>query len=301
MDHDPLTGVSVFVAAARAGSFTHAADRLGITKSAVGKTIAKLEDRLGFKLFHRTTRLMRLTASGEAYLTACGAALDNIAAAQDALSSGNRVLSGRLHIDMPVAFGRKVLLPILIDIVRPHPGLQLSLSFTDATNDLLLDDVDLAIRFGSLKDSSNLVARHLVSQDRVICASPNYLHHRGEPTTLEELRDHSCILGSMKGPPVAWFVRQGGEERRFLPPATHYFGDGEAMVEAARAGLGLCQVPMSMVRDLLGNGALVRVLTQQSGVSVDVHAVWPRQKQLNPRVRHVVDELVRHAAAGRLG
>jgi len=300
LERDPLAGVTVFVAVARAGSFTLAADRLGLTKSAVGKTITKLEERLGFKLLHRTTRLLRLTADGEAYLNACGAALDDITAAQDALSSGSRVLSGRLRVDMPVVFGRKVLLPILFEIVRQHPGISLSLNFADATNDLLLDDVDLAIRFGALKDSSNLIARHLASQERVICASPLYLNSYGEPTTLADVRGHKCILGSPQGPPLSWYVREEGVEKRFLPPATHHFGDGQAMVEAAVAGLGLCQLPIFMVRDCLARGTLRRVLTAYSDVKVEIHAVWPRQKQLNPRVRFVVDRLVACAAQGQL-
>lgn len=125
-ERDPLSGVCVFVAAARADNFTQAAECIGLTKSSVGKTIARLELRLGVKLFHRTTRLTRLTADGEAYLTACTSALDEITAAQAALSSRNRVLSGRIHINMPVAFGRRVLLPALIEITRPHPGLGLA-------------------------------------------------------------------------------------------------------------------------------------------------------------------------------
>ncbi len=299
-EQDPLTGVTVFVAAARAGSFTQAAERLRITKSAVGKSIARLEQRLGVKLFHRTGRLTRLTADGEAYLAACAAAMDEIDAAETALSTGNRVLTGRLRIDMPVAFGRRVLLPILIEIIRPHPGLTLSLTFTDATSDLLQDDVDLAIRFGMLKDSSHLVARHLVAQERVICASPAYLRAYGEPRTLEEVRSHRCIVGAPKGPPLVWHVREGGMEKRFTPPATHQLSDGESMVDAAVGGLGLCQLPISLVRDRLEAGTLVAVMRDYSAVPVDVHMVWPRRAHLSPRVRYVVDQLISYASAGRL-
>jgi len=299
-EHDPLAGVSVFVAAARSGSFTLAADRLGITKSAVGKSIARLEARLGTKLFHRTTRLSRLTADGEAYLAACAAAMDEIAAAQSALSSADRVLSGRLRIDMPVAFGRRVLLPILIDIAQAHPGLDLALTFTDATSDLLQDDVDLAVRFGPLADSSNLVARHLVDQQRVICAAPSYLDRHGRPQTVADLRLHRCIVGSAKGPPVAWFVRESEQVRRVTPPSAHQVSDGEAMVDAAVSGLGLCQVPISMVRDRLERRELEPVMTDLSSVPVEVHAVWPRRAHLTPRVRHVVDRLVAEASASRL-
>lgn len=296
---DPFWGVAVFVAAARADNFTQAADRMGLTKSSVGKTIARLEQTLGVKLFHRTTRLTRLTADGEAYLAACTSALDEITAAQAALSSNNRVLSGRIHIDMPVAFGRRVLLPILVDIMRPHPGLSLSLTFSDATSDLLQDDVDIAIRFGALKNTSHLVARHLATQDRVICASPAYLRARGEPLTLADVRRHRCIVGSLKGPPLIWTVREDGVEQRFTPPATHQLTDGEAMVDAAVNGLGIGQFALSLVREHLAAGRLKPILQSYSSAGVAIHAVWPKRAQLSPRVRYVVDELVRYAANGR--
>lgn len=296
---DPLWGVGVFMAAARADNFTQAASRMGLTKSSVGKTIARLEQSLGVKLFHRTTRLTRLTADGEAYLVACTSALDEITAAQAALSSSNRVLSGRIHIDMPVAFGRRVLLPALIEITRPHPGLSLSLTFTDATSDLLQDDVDIAIRFGTLRDTSHLVARHLATQERVLCASPDYLRAMGEPTTLQDVRQHRCIVGTPKGPPLVWLVQDGDSEKRFTPPATHQLSDGEAMVEAAVSGLGLAQFPISLVRTHIDAGRLRVVLQKYSGVGVDIHAVWPKRAQLSPRVRYVVDALLAYAAQGR--
>jgi DNA-binding transcriptional LysR family regulator len=300
MEADPLAGVSVFVTAAKARNFTEAADRLNLTKSAVGKTIARLEDRLGFKLFHRTTRLTTLTPDGESYLAACTIALEEIGAVQAALSSRNQRLTGRLHIDMPVAFGRRVLLPALIEITRPHPGLSLTLTFTDATSDLMQDGVDLAIRFGALPDTSDLVARHLVTQQRVICAAPAYLRAHGSPRALAEVHNHRCIVGSPKGPPSVWFVSVGGVQKRFSPPATHRLTDGEAMVDAAIGGLGLAQFPISLVRDALANKLLEPVLQEFSAVGVEIHAVWPRQTHLNARVRHVIDRLVDYAAQGRL-
>ncbi|AOF97996.1 LysR substrate-binding domain-containing protein [Sphingobium sp. RAC03] len=300
LGHDPFSGVTVFVTAARAGSFTLAAERLGLTKSSVGKTVARLEQRLGFRLFNRTTRLMRLTADGEAYLAACSAAIDEVTSVQSALSSSNQILSGRVHIDMPIVFGRKVLLPILMAVTRPHPDLSLSLTFTDATSDLLRDDVDLAIRFGTLSDTSNLIARRLTSQRRVICASPDYLQMWGTPKVLDDIRSHRCIVGAHRGPPLSWVVREGSVERRLVPPATHQISDGEAMVDATVGGLGLSQVPISMVRADIDAGRLQTVLDEFSSVDVDIHAVWPRQAQLSPRVRFIVDQLINFAADGRL-
>ncbi|CAN7466622.1 LysR family transcriptional regulator [Acidovorax sp. LjRoot118] len=298
-DLDPLAGITVFVTTAHSDNFTQAADRLGLTKSAVGKSIARLEDRLGAKLFHRTTRLTRLTADGEAYLAACTSAMQEITAAQATLSSGNPVLKGRVHIDMPVAFGRRVVLPALVQIARPHPGLQLSLTFTDATSDLLADDVDIAIRFGALKDTGHLVARRLATQPRVICASPGYLREHGEPTHLAEIAGHRCVVGALRGPPMVWFVRDQGVEKRITPPATHQISDGEAMVDAALQGLGLAQLPISMVRDQVGDGRLRLVLHQYAGSQIDIHAIWPQRAHLSPRVRYIVDGLVACAAQGR--
>jgi DNA-binding transcriptional LysR family regulator len=194
-------------------------------------------------------------------------------AAQAALSSDHPVLSGRLHIDMPVAFGRRVLLPALIEITRPHPDLSLTLTFTDATSDLLQDDVDLAIRFGALKDSSDLVARRLVTQERVICTSPDYLRLHGEPGTLAEVRAHRCIVGAAKGPPLVWFVKDGETEKRFTPPPTHSLSDGEAMVDAAIGGLGLAQLPISLVHEPIANGSLRVLLRACSGVP-SVFKAW---------------------------
>jgi len=296
---DPLAGITVFVTAAHSDHFTQAANRLGLTKSAVGKSIARLEQRLGVKLFHRTTRLTRLTADGEAYLAACTSAMEEITAAQAALSSSNQVLKGRVHIDMPVAFGRRVVLPALVDIARPHPGLQLSLTFTDATSDLLAEDVDIAIRFGTLKDTGQLVARRLASQPRVICASPGYLREHGEPTRLAEIAAHRCVVGALRGPPMVWYIQDQGVEKRITPPATHQISDGEAMVDAAMQGLGLAQLPISMVRDPVGDGRLRLVLHQYAGSQIDIHAIWPKRAHLSPRVRYIVDGLVACAAQGR--
>ncbi|MDD0813196.1 LysR family transcriptional regulator [Curvibacter sp. HBC28] len=297
-EQDPFSGVALFVAAARAGNFTKAGDQLGLTKSAVGKAITRLETRLGFKLFHRTTRLTRLTSDGETYLAACLAALDEVTAAQTALSSSHQVLSGRLHIDMPVAFGRSVLLPALMEILQAHPGISLTLSFTDATSDLLREDVDLAIRFGRLADSTHLVARRLAQQRRVICASPAYLKRRGVPTSLAELAEHRCIVGTPNGPPLAWSVCTGNEPTLYTPHATHQFSDGAAMVDAAIFGLGLVQLPISLLREALASGQLQEVLPEVAGPDVEIHAVWPR-RPMSPRLRYVVDQLLACAAAGR--
>jgi len=299
VDPDPLAGVSVFVAAARAGSFTLAAERLGLTKSAVGKAIARLEARLGIALFNRSTRMTRLTADGEAYLAACAGAIDEVTAAQAALVSSGATLSGRIHIDMPVAFGRQVLLPILAHIADAHPALAFDLTFTDATSHLLQEDVDLAVRFGAMRDSAQLIVRHLATQERVICASPAYLARAGTPRDVAAVAAHRCIVGTAKGPPLSWALSDASGELRLIPPGTHRLSDGAAMVDAAIAGLGLVQLPVPLVRTAIEDGRLVAVLEGLSA-PVEVHLVWPRKVQLRQRVRYVIDQLVAAAADGAL-
>lgn len=300
-EQDVFADIPLFVTVARAGTFTKTAEQLGITKSAVTKAVTRLENRLGFKLFHRTTRLIRLTSDGEAYLNACRHALDEVTAAQTALSSNSQVLSGRIHIDMPVAFGRKVLLPALMNIVRPHPGISLTLTFTDAVSDLLREDVDLAIRFGALAASSHLIARRLTQQRRVICASPGYIKDYGLPTTIIEVAEHRCLVGTPNGPPSSWAVmEEANQPATYEPPKTHQFSDGDAMVDAAVAGMGLLQLPETMVRDKIASGLLREILPGLSGPDVEVHAVWPKRGQLSPRLRYIVDRLLELGAKGEL-
>lgn len=297
---DSLSGIVTFVAVARASSFTDAGEQLGISKSAVGKAVARLEQRLDVKLFHRTTRRLSLTTDGEAYFAVCARALESMAEAEGGLGARLMEPAGRLRVDMPAAFGRKVMMPILLEIGKAWPALELTLTFTDRVVDLLEEGVDLAIRFGTLEDSSDLVARKLTSHRWVICATPEYLDRAGTPLTLADVPGHRCIVGYRRGRPLAWHLSEGGRATRLTPPASYQISDGEAMVDAALAGMGLCQMPLALLRAGIQQGRLVTVLDDYTQDGIDVHAVWPRTAHLRPKVRHVVDTLVTLARQGRL-
>jgi DNA-binding transcriptional LysR family regulator len=290
---DSFQGVLTFVMAARSNSFTEAAARLGISKSAVGKSIARLEERLGVQLFHRSTRRISLTADGDAYFIACSNALEEIGAAESGLGPGTREPSGRLRVDIPVAFGRRVVAPLLFEIADKYPALQLNMTFSDHLVDPIEEGIDLLVRFGELKDTSGLVARRLARQRWAICAAPSYLERFGVPDTLEDLNRHHCIVGHRRGQPLSWRVREGQKSVRYSPPTTHQIGDGEAMILAAVAGIGLCQMPRCLFKDDIDAGRLLEVLGGYEPEPVEVHAVWPRVSHLRPKVRYVVDELVR--------
>lgn len=289
---ESLSGITTFVVAARSTSFTEAAEHLGVSKSAVGKAIARLEERLGTQLFLRSTRRISLTADGEAYFAACASALDEIKGAEDSLGPRAKEPSGRLRMDMPMAFGRQVITPMLLAAAKQFPGLQLSLSFNDHLIDPIEEGVDLMIRFGDVGDQHNLIARRLASQRWVICGAPDYFDQRGVPDNLPSLSQHSCIVGFRRGLPLSWRIRSEGEEARFSPPPTHQFSDGAAMIDAALAGLGLCQMPLFLLQQHIQEGRLVEVLSELEPAPVAVHAVWPKTSHLRPKVRYVVDQLI---------
>lgn len=161
-----------FVAIAELGSFTLAAQALGMTGSALSKSVVRLETRLGTKLFHRTTRRISLTGDGMSYLADCKSAITILNKAENRLSSEQKTPAGNVRIELPVAFGRRFILPTLIDLSMKFEKLELSITFNDSPSDLRSSGIDLAVRVGKLDDIVDLVARRLGEQQRVICASP---------------------------------------------------------------------------------------------------------------------------------
>lgn len=295
---ESLSGIVSFVESARAGSFTAAGERLGISKSAVGKSVSRLEERLGTKLFHRSTRKLTLTSDGQAYLASCSSALDGIAEAEAVIGGTSGGPSGRLRIDLAAAFGRHKLVPVLTRIVREHAALHLTLSFNDRVIDPAEEGVDLVIRFGETPDNSGLIARKLTEQRRMICAAPSYIAERGVPVDPDDLADHACIVGYRLGAPLQWVVNRDGKEVRFAPPASHQIGDGDAIISMTLGGAGISQMPASLVRHHIDTGDLVRVLDEFEGPPIPVYAVWPGNRHLSPKLRFIVDILKAEARAG---
>lgn len=298
---DHLGGINAFVTTARHGSFTAAAERLGLTKSAVGKSVGRLEDRLGLKLFQRSTRRLSLTPDGERFLQSCQHAMDILQQAEAELTSHIAHISGRLRVDLPAAFGRQRILPLLLNIARGYPQLALTVTFSERFVDLIEEGIDLVIRIGELADSSGLVARRLTTQKLVICASPEYLLQQGEPIIPEELSQHKCVVGFRRDQPISWLLKDcRGEVNRYVPPATYEFADGDAMLAAVLAGCGLSQLPLWLVGRYLASGELKEVLTGHSGGEMPISVLWPKSRQLLPKIRHIVDALIKAAEDGLL-
>lgn len=299
--HDQLSGITVFVTTAQLGSFTAAAERLGLTKSAVGKSIGRLEERIGVKLFHRSTRRLSLTPDGENFLTSCQQAIEIMQHAGSVLTSHKQRPSGRLRVDLPAAFGRQRILPLLLQVARDYPELSLTVTLSERFVDLVEEGIDLVVRIGELADSSGIVARRLTTQKLVICASPDYVQTYSEPRIPDDLSHHRCVVGLRRNQPVSWLLKEkNGEILRLIPPATYEFSDGDAMLAAILQGCGLSQLPLWLVAPYIEQGKLVEVLHGHSGVEMPISVLWSKNHQMMPKIRYVVDMLVDAAERGLL-
>ncbi|AHG19571.1 LysR family transcriptional regulator [Chania multitudinisentens RB-25] len=290
---DRLSGISVFVTVVEAGSFALAANRLHLSRSAVGKTIARLEQRLGVRLFHRTTRSLNLTDDGVLFYERCLRALVEIRTAEALLENGKQQVSGRLRVSMPVLFGRLCIAPVLTTLAREHPGLELDLSFSDRVVNVVEEGFDLAIRNGPLPDSTGLVARRLGDNRMTLCAAPDYLARCGLPSNVEELVQHDAISYRRTGVIRSWLIPQAdGTVREVIPKTRLLMDDLQAIADAAVAGFGIAWLPCWLIRESLLKGELRRVLSEIPGINFEMHAIWPQTPHLPLKVRLAVDALV---------
>jgi len=256
-----LQGIATFVATVEANSFAAAGTRLQLSRSAVGKAIARLEARLGVRLFHRTTRSQRLTEEGQLYYERCRRALAELDEAGSALEAGRKTPVGKLRLSMPELLGRRCVAPLLLALGREHPGLSFEISFTDRRLDLLEERIDLALRSGPLENSALLAARPLCHQWMGVYAAPTYLAEHPRPASLDQLQaqrdQHSYVAYARDGSLKPWlFTDAGGRVESFEVRSRFACDSLEVVADAGVAGLGLVRVPTWLAAPLLNSGAL---------------------------------------------
>ncbi len=288
-----LNAIPVFVAVVECGNFAQAAEKLSVTRSAVGKTISRLEQRLGVALFQRTTRRQALTEEGEVFYLQSRRALDNLRDAENEIQRGKTQVQGRLRISLPVLFGQRCVAPILFPLSQRYPELKLELSFSDRQVNLFEEGFDMAIRIGALSDSSFLKARRLGQHGMTLCASPLYLRHRPAPQTPEELHEHLTIGYLYAGQMQKWHLRDAqGAALAFRPQPGLAMDDFAAIAVAAKSGLGIAWLPDWLVADELARGELQQILPSSVSGSFAISAVWPEAAWVPQKIRVVVDELL---------
>ena len=284
-----LEDMQMFACVMEQGSFTAAADSLGLSKQLVSRRVAALEERLGVRLLNRSTRRLSATALGQAYLERVQRILQEVAEAEQLIVTQRSSPRGALRLSAPVSFGIQHLSPLLPGFLLRYPEVSVELDLSDRTIDLLAEGFDMAVRIGALADSS-LIASPLMPLGMVTCASPAYLAARGVPQTPAELAGHECVLYGHSAA-VEWPFRLAGRLQRVAVKGRYRVNNGELVRDAAIAGLGIARLPTFIVEDALASGKLVAVLDAFQLPGNTAWAVYPQHRQASLLVRLLIDYL----------
>jgi LysR family transcriptional regulator for bpeEF and oprC len=295
IDNVRMKGFQQFLAfaeTAKHGSFAAAARELGGAPSTVAKAVARLETSLQVKLFHRTTRQVSLTPDGERLYQRCQRVLAELDELEADAAGARAEVAGTLRVDLPIVYGKQVVMPVLAALQRQHRKLQVDVRLQDGYADLVRDGIDVAVRVGELQDST-LVARRFDRQVLVLCASPRYLAEQGTPRSVDDLRSHAAVVFRLptSGRNRPWQLRQRERPVELQPSSAVRINDGEGMVAAARLGMGLVQLPDYMVADELARGELVELLPSCRPEAQPISAVYPSGRLVPARVRVLLDAL----------
>lgn len=281
-----------FAGTARHGSFAAAARELGTAPSTLAKAVARLEAALAVRLFHRTTRQVTLTPDGERLFHRCERVLAEIDELHSDAAGTRAAPQGTLKVDLPVTYGKRFVMPLLAQLQQRHPALSLDIRLSDKLSDIVRNATDLAVRIGTLRDST-LVARRIDHQELVLCASPAYLQARGTPRRIEQLSEHAAIVFRLPstGRERPWQLRQRGQPVELSPRPAVCIGETDGLATAALLGCGLVQVPDYIVQDEIDGGRLVEVLPSCRPQPMPIHLVYPAGRLVPARVRAAIEAL----------
>lgn len=313
--HDALlpsfAGVLAFMAVAAESSFMKAGHRLGLSRSAISRSVQRLEAQLHTRLFQRSTRSVSLTAEGELFYASCRPGVEQIAHALQQMNElRDGPARGQLRVCSTIGFGRRIVGPLLADFYRLHPEVEVELILDDRMTDFTADRIDISFRNGRLEDSS-IVARQLAPMRMLVCASPGYAARHGPPQSIEDLQRHSCIqfrLGSGRLYEWEFSENVAGHEnhavhrlRKFMPEGSRIYGDPELVMGAVRDGLGIAQVAGYQAADDLRSGRLVSCLDAYSPQGRAHYICYPSRQHLPVRMRLFIDFYAERIARMNLG
>jgi len=292
--------LQAFAEAAKTGSFARAARELGLSASAVTKSVQRLEAQVNLRLFHRTTRRVTLTQEGEALYQHCRRVLDDLAELSLLAAGTASVPSGVLRINVPVTYGKKVILPTLAALARRHDELRFEVQLSDQFVDVIGAGLDAVVRVGEMADR-RLVARRVDEQGIAVYASPEYLRRKGRPRKPADIAAHDCVVFQMLTTRRVrpWAFQQRGRRVTVTPAPVRIVDDGEGLVSAACAGLGLVQVPDIMAEDAVRAGLLEEVLTNYRLRPEPISVVFPTQRHMPMRLRVFIDALLERRGPAR--
>lgn len=287
--------IAIFVRVVESGGFAAAAEATGLTPSGVSKAVTRLEDRLGVKLLQRTTRRLMMTAEGETLLVRGRDILAAIEATEAEVMAARGKPRGTIKVNMGTAYAKHRLAPVLPEFRARYPEIDLNVSVADRRVDVIGEQVDVAIRTGTLQDSS-LVARRLGQSKRVIAASPAYLARHGEPKQASDLADHTCLLIASFARLSEWPLKVDGRVKPVSIKPAVTCDNADILAEMALAGLGIVRLASFVIEDAIADGRLIPLLVDcHVSEPVPITALMPPGRQHLPRVRAFIDFLVEHA------
>lgn len=290
---DRITGIQLFIRVVETGSFSKASTDLGITQPTATKHVAALEERLGTRLLHRSTRGVTPTEAGAVYYDKCKTIQRELEEADNLAALLQAKLGGQLRISTSVAFGRRVLIPLALRFMREHPEIAIDLSFDDRYVNLVEQGVDIAIRMGRLADST-LGARYLGVNPWVLVAAPSYLQRAGTPASPAELSEHACLVySSVQGDDRWQFTAPDGHTQSVSVKGPLRSNNLSAVLAACRAGMGLAVLPWYVARESVADGVVQPLLQEYTLPSQEMHAVFPSPKLVPAKVKTFIDYLKR--------
>lgn len=289
---DNLNTLVVFVRVAESRSFTAAAQRLGLTSSAVSKAISRLEGELGVRLLNRSTRLVTLTNDGASFFDRCREILTSIEDAERAVTLAKATPHGRLRVQMPVGFGRRVAVPALRKLAQTHPGLVVDAELSDRVADLAYEGFDAAIQIGQVSDE-RLVARTLCRLRFTALASPEYLARHGEPKTPDDLREHQCLayVSPLTGGYRPWEFAKDGQSFSKRVSGSLNVNNADSLVEAAITGMGIVMISNFIAASAISSGQLIPILTDYVAPGPKVYVVYPPSRIVSLKLQVLIEAL----------
>lgn len=292
---DRLDAMQLFVRVAELGSFSGAAQQLGVARSVVTRQIAGLEAHLGVKLMARSTRRLTLTSAGTAYLEKCRVILNLVEAAEIGVAEERQTPRGNIRISLPLSFGLKRLAPLLLDFSQRYPEVALDMDYSDRRVNLIEEGIDLSVRVTRRLDAGD-VARRIGASRMLVLASPDYLSRHGRPAHPSELEHHVCLGYTNAGASTAWQFLVDGQLENFHIRSRINANNGDVLTEAAAQGLGIACQPDFIAGSFIADGRLIEILADYPGPELGIYAMLPSNRHVPHRVRVLMDFLAAQLA-----
>ena len=297
MQEYDLVALKAFVTVVEAGSFNRAAGQLEASTAAVSRRVSGLENALSVKLLNRTTRQIDLTEAGKQFYEDVLNIFHSLEEAEERIQTGRENIKGNLRVAAPLSFGIQRIAPILPGFMRRYPELRVQLQLEDRFSDLVSEGIDIAIRIGTLKDSS-LIATRIASIPRVFCASPDYLSRRGEPQKPNDLTGHACLHYSLLSTREEWSFSEEHANKEIEITGPLSTNNGEVLREAAIQGMGVTLLPTFIVEDVLKDGRLTEILRQYCPKPFGLYAVRQSRQFTPARIRLLIEYIKEQFTSG---